>query len=85
MGTWRDRPRHDSNSHAADAMRYLAVAFRELAPAVEPVPVYYSPSDKPIPQKPRGFKVLSEYTYQEFHEATGSEIGKKRKHRYVRV
>ena len=28
-GTWRDRPHHDSSSHAADAFRYYAVGHRD--------------------------------------------------------
>lgn len=32
---FRDAPKHDWTSHAADAFRYLAMAWRELAPVVE--------------------------------------------------
>jgi hypothetical protein len=85
MGTWRDRPRHDSNSHAADAFRYLAVSYRELRPEHEKPPAIYSPTGEAIPQKPRDWKYLIEMSYDDFHKATGSEIGKKRLHRYVRV
>jgi hypothetical protein len=31
-GCWKDKPRHDSSSHAADAFRYLAMAWREVSP-----------------------------------------------------
>jgi hypothetical protein len=80
MGTWRDRPRHDSNSHAADAFRYLAVSYRELKP--EPVKeIFYSPGGERREQKQRAWKYLSEMSYQEFHAATGSEIGKNRRRR----
>jgi hypothetical protein len=34
---FRDRPRHDWTSHAADAARYMAMAWRELSPADRPV------------------------------------------------
>lgn len=38
---FKDHPRHDWTSHAADAFRYLAMAHRELTPepVVEPKPV----------------------------------------------
>jgi len=36
MGRWRDRPRHDWSSDGADAFRYLAAAYRDLAPPPEP-------------------------------------------------
>jgi phage terminase large subunit len=29
---YRDRPKHDWTSHSADAMRYLAMAYREMVP-----------------------------------------------------
>jgi hypothetical protein len=81
MGTWRDRPRHDSNSHAADAFRYLAVSYQELKPEPEKLTVIYSPTGEAIPQKPRAWKVLSEMSYDEFHAATGSELGKRSRRR----
>jgi hypothetical protein len=39
-GCWKDKPRHDSSSHAADAFRYLSMAWKEVsAEAVaEPTP-----------------------------------------------
>jgi hypothetical protein len=35
---FRDAPKHDWTSHAADAFRYLAMAWRELAPEPPPKP-----------------------------------------------
>lgn len=35
---FKDRPRHDWTSHRADAMRYLAMAYRELVPKPVPEP-----------------------------------------------
>src|SRR5262245_44310014 len=39
-GVWKDKPRHDSSSHAADALRYLSMAWREISPdpVAEPTP-----------------------------------------------
>jgi hypothetical protein len=39
-GAWKDKPRHDSSSHSADAFRYLSMAWREVAadPVAEPTP-----------------------------------------------
>jgi phage terminase large subunit len=39
-GVWKDKPRHDSSSHAADAFRYLSMAWREVSPdpVAEPTP-----------------------------------------------
>jgi hypothetical protein len=39
-GCWKDKPRHDSSSHAADAFRYLSMAWREVSPdpVKEPTP-----------------------------------------------
>lgn len=36
LRTFKDAPRHDWASHSADAFRYLAMAYREMAPAPEP-------------------------------------------------
>ena len=36
--TFKDTPRHDFSSHAADAFRYMAMAYRELTPAPTPAP-----------------------------------------------
>jgi hypothetical protein len=40
LGTWRDKPRHDSSSHAADALRYMSMAWREVSSeaVAEPTP-----------------------------------------------
>jgi hypothetical protein len=36
---FKDNPRHDWTSHAADAFRYLAIRYREfIAPAAKPKP-----------------------------------------------
>lgn len=35
---FKDRPKHDWTSHRADAMRYLAMAYRELVPKPAPEP-----------------------------------------------
>jgi phage terminase large subunit len=35
--TFRDRPKHDWTSHAADAFRYASVAWREMTPKSGPV------------------------------------------------
>jgi hypothetical protein len=35
---FQDKPRHDWSSHSADAFRYLAMAWRELAPEKPPPP-----------------------------------------------
>jgi len=65
LGTWRDRPRHDHNSHYADSFRYLAVSHRDVP--VEPVlpkdPL--DPFGNTITSKPREWKYLTEMTYQE--------------------
>jgi hypothetical protein len=39
-GVWKDKPRHDSSSHCADAFRYLSMAWREVStePVAEPTP-----------------------------------------------
>jgi hypothetical protein len=58
---FKDRPRHDWTSHAADAFRYLAMAWRERAkPRVAPLP-------KPL------FKSLNEMTWDEFEEFEESD------------
>ena len=70
-----------SEDHVADEARYGCMSRPWTPKPTEPVDVIYSPTGKPITQKPRGFKVLSEYTYAEFHAATGSEIGKRARRR----
>jgi hypothetical protein len=32
LGDWKNKPRHDSSSHCCDALRYLAMAWREVTP-----------------------------------------------------
>jgi phage terminase large subunit len=48
---YRDNARHDFTSHAADAFRYLAMAWREMVPEIK---------DKPKPN------VYQEMTYKDF-------------------
>lgn len=38
LRVFKDKPRHDWTSHRADAMRYLAMAYRELVPKPQPEP-----------------------------------------------
>ena len=38
LKAFRDRPRHDWTSHAADAARYMALAYRDLAKPEKPKP-----------------------------------------------
>jgi hypothetical protein len=58
---FKDRPRHDWTSHAADAFRYLAMAWQERAkPRIAPPP-------KPL------FKSLNEMTWDEFEEFEESD------------
>jgi hypothetical protein len=40
LGTWKDKPRHDQSSHAADAFRYLSMAWRDVSSeaVAEPTP-----------------------------------------------
>jgi phage terminase large subunit len=52
---FKDKPRHDWTSHAADAFRYLAMAWRKRA------------NPKSIPPKPL-FKPLDEITWDESEE-----------------
>src|SRR5262245_15242619 len=73
LGTWKDKPRHDSNSHAADAFRYLCMGWREVAP--DPVP---EPTPREIVQKmisnPRTYNTMwSEYV-DELRERDDAEL-----------
>jgi phage terminase large subunit len=52
LRAFRDNPKHDWTSHAADAFRYLAVAWKEMAQPVTPPP----------PAAPRG---ITEMTFDE--------------------
>ena len=57
---FKDKPRHDWTSHAADAFRYLAMAWRERA--------------KPEPAPPRPlYKPMEEITWDELEELEGEE------------
>jgi phage terminase large subunit len=57
---FKDKPRHDWTSHAADAFRYLAMAWQERArPQVAPL--------KPL------FKPMDEITWDEFEEIDQSD------------
>jgi hypothetical protein len=57
---FKDKPRHDWTSHAADAFRYLAMAWQERArPQVAPA--------KPL------FKPMDEITWDEFEEIDQSD------------
>jgi hypothetical protein len=83
-GVWKDKPRHDSASHGADAFRALAMTYKDVpVEAEEPKQVYYAPADV-IPMKPRTWKVLSEMSFDELHEALGNQLGGKRR-RHERV
>jgi hypothetical protein len=70
----------DSEDHAVDEARY-AVMSRPWTPqrTQHDVVVSYSPAGEERVKRPRNFKYLSEMTYNEFHAATGSEIGKNRR------
>jgi len=57
---YRDTPKHDWTSHTADAFRYLAMAWREMAPSV---------ADKPVHQ-PRN---TSEMTFADLDRMVGRE------------
>jgi hypothetical protein len=66
----------DAEDHVADEARYACMS-RPWTPArTEPgVKVYYSPTNEPIPQKPRDWKFLSEMNFNELHVALGNELG----------
>ena len=82
-GVWRDKPRHDSASHGADAFRALAMTYRDVpVEAEEPKQVYYAPADV-IPMKPRSWKTLDQLSYDEFFSAIGKELGKARRRERV--
>jgi phage terminase large subunit len=57
---FKDKPRHDWTSHAADAFRYLAMAWQERA------------KPKPAPPRPL-YKALEEITWDEFDELEGED------------
>ena len=64
LNTFKDEPKHDWASHAADAFRYLAMAWREQA-GVEPVPKVQS-------------KQINELTYDEFAEYSDERQSQRR-------
>ena len=75
----------DAEDHVADEARYACMS-RPMTPAsLDVTEYYYSPSDK-IRMKPRMWCCLGEpgFTYDMFHKATGTELGK-RPHRRERV
>jgi hypothetical protein len=82
-GVWKDKPRHDSASHGADAFRALAMTYKDVPVEAEEPQAYYAPCDV-CPMKPRAWKVLTEMSYDDFHKATGTELCKPR-HRRERV
>ena len=59
FGTWKSGPRHDWASHAADAFRYLAMAYKELEPEPEPK------KPKPINTAPPTFDQLQKWSDEE--------------------
>jgi len=70
-----------SEDHVADEARYACMSRPWTPKPTEPVEVIYSPTGKPIPLAPRKWKYLSELSYDEFHAATGSELGKRGRRR----
>jgi hypothetical protein len=83
-GVWKDKPRHDAASHGADAFRALAMTYQDIPIEVKvegPLDV----QGRPIPMAPRKWKYLSEMTFDEFHKATGTELGNSRRRDRVRV
>src|SRR6476646_10511524 len=77
-GVWKDRPRHDSASHGADAFRSLAMSYRDvpIEPALPDGP--YDPVGKLLPPSVRDFKCLTELTYDELHEVAFPERRRER-------
>ncbi|MFG1340381.1 hypothetical protein [Xanthobacter autotrophicus] len=60
LKVFRDKPRHDWTSHAADAARYMAMAFREMTQAAQKPKPVAAPGQVylPGPPKPRsGVKI----------------------------
>ena len=77
-GVWKDRPRHDSASHGADAFRSLALSYKDvpIEPALPDGP--YDPVGKLLPPALRNFKCLTELTYDELHEVAYPERRRER-------
>ena len=71
-GVWKDKPRHDSSSHASDAFRYLSMAHREVRadPVAEPTPQAI------IKQmiKPRTYNDLWRHYAEEIYSRDESEM-----------
>jgi hypothetical protein len=57
LGTWRDKPRHDQSSHAADAFRYLSMAWRDVSSGVVKEPTQREIVQRMISQ-PRTYKAM---------------------------
>src|SRR6476646_4175174 len=72
-GVWKDRPRHDSASHGADAFRSLAMSYRDVPIEAKPPDGPYNPLGKLIEAKPRDWKYLIEMNYDDLHEAAFPE------------
>jgi hypothetical protein len=71
-GCWKDKPRHDSSSHAADALRYLSLAWREISP--DPVA---EPTTKEIIRdmcKPRTYADMWKQYADELRERDDAEL-----------
>lgn len=71
----------NSEDHAVDEARYAVMSRPWIKAKAEDVWELYGPVGERREKRPRNFKYLSEMNYDEFHKATGSEIGKKRRHR----
>jgi hypothetical protein len=63
VGTFKDAPKHDWTSHAADAFRYLCMAWRSINPEEKPKDAL-----KELLRK----KTLSEWV-NEYEEARNSD------------
>jgi hypothetical protein len=71
-GVWKDKPRHDSSSHCADALRYLAMASHEVA-----TEVIAPPTPKEIVKamiKPRTYAELWRQYADELRERDDAEL-----------
>jgi hypothetical protein len=71
-GVWKDKPRHDSSSHSADALRYLAMASHEV-----PTETVAPPTPKEIIKamiKPRTFNDLWQQYANELRERDNAEL-----------
>lgn len=71
-GCWKDKPRHDGSSHAADAFRYLSMAWREM-----PTETVAPPTTKEIIRdmcKPRTFNEMWRQHYEELGQHGDVEL-----------